>query len=141
MAAILDWAEHRHDQSISESDIRQIAVQAASIESPEKQGRTIEKSHQSNVHESGDGHTNADALAKTEGKKESEKGKVQTQVRWSLLLCARAVIRGVTVERKLLEGQEQPGRRQLRAGKAEMRAARAVKELCPLRSGRILMKK
>ena len=35
VAAILDWAENRHDQSISESDIRQITVQAASIESRE----------------------------------------------------------------------------------------------------------
>ena len=75
VAAILDWAENRHDQSISESDIRQITVQAASIESPEKQRRTIEKSPQSNVHESGDGHTNVDAPAKTEGGNETERKK------------------------------------------------------------------
>ena len=74
VAAILDWAENRHDQSISESDTRQIVVQAASIESPEKQRRMIEKPPQSNVHESGDGHTNVNAPAKTEGGKETEKG-------------------------------------------------------------------
>ena len=54
---------------------RQIAEQAESIESPEKQRRTIEKSPQSNVHEPRDGHTNVDAPAKTEGSKESGKGK------------------------------------------------------------------
>ena len=74
VAAILDWAENRHDQSISESVIRQIAVQAASIESPEKQRRTIEKSSQSKVYEPGDVSTDVDAPAKTERGKESGKG-------------------------------------------------------------------
>ena len=51
------------------------------------------------------------------------------------------VIRRVTVRRRLLGGHEQPGRRQFQAGNAETKAAKAVKELCPLRSGRILMRK
>ena len=75
VASILDWAENRHDQPISELDIRHIAVQAASIESPEKQRRTIEKSSQSKVHEPGDVPTDVDAPAKTEGGTESGKGK------------------------------------------------------------------
>ena len=77
---------------ISESDIRQIVVQAESIQSPKKQRRTIEKSLQSWVHESGD-----------------------------------VLIRRVIAERRLPEDQGQPGRRQFQAGKAETRAARAVK--------------
>ena len=54
VAAILDGAEDKHDQPISESGIRQITLQAASTESPEKQRRTIETSSQSKVHESGE---------------------------------------------------------------------------------------
>ena len=51
VAAILDWAEDRRDRS------NQIAVQAESVESPEKQRRTIERSSRSKVHESSDVHT------------------------------------------------------------------------------------
>ena len=117
-----------------ESGIRQIAVQAASIESTKKQRRTIEKSPQPNVHESSDGHTKADAPAKTEGGKESEKGKTRGPDPSSLVIApgvAHMVIRRVTVERRLLEGQEQ----------SSCPRARAVEELCPLRSGWILMRK
>ena len=48
VAAILDWAENRHDQSISESDIRRIAVHTASMEPPRnRDGRS--KNHLSRV--------------------------------------------------------------------------------------------
>ena len=137
VAAILDWAENRHDQPISESDIRQIAVQIASIESTEKQMRTIEKSSQSKVHESGDVPTDVDALAKTEGGKKSGKGKDARIVSG----VVHSVIRRMTVERRRLGSREQPCRRQFQAGKAKMKAAKAEKELCPSTSGQIVMRK
>ena len=142
MAAILDWAENRHDQSISESDIRQIAEQAASMESPEKQRRTIEKSSQSKVYEPGD--VLSTPLPRLEEARRAEEGRTRGPDPSSLAIVsgvAHAVIRRVTVERRLLGGQDQPGYGQFQARKAETKAAKAVKELCPLRSGRILMRK
>ena len=57
--------------------------------SPKKQRRTLEKSSQSQVHESVDVHMNVDAPVKTEGGKESEKGKDARSRHWSLLLVWR----------------------------------------------------
>ena len=54
---------------------RRSAVQAASIDSPEKQRLTIEKFLQAIVHGSGATPTNVDALAKTKGGKKGGKGK------------------------------------------------------------------
>ena len=51
------------------------AVQAASIDSPQKQRLTIEKFLQANVHGSGASHMDVDALAKTKGGKKGGKGK------------------------------------------------------------------
>ena len=64
-----------HDQPISESDIQQIAAQAALKEFTEKQRRTIEKSLQSKVHGSGDASINVDALPKTKGARRAVKGR------------------------------------------------------------------
>ena len=44
------------------------------------------------------------------------------------------VTRRVTVERRVLGGQEQPGHRHFQTGKAETKAARVVKEFDPWRS-------
>ena len=52
-----------------------LAVQASSIDSPEKQGLTIEKFLQANVHGAGATPMDVDALAKTKGGKKGGKGK------------------------------------------------------------------
>ena len=55
-----------------------LAVQASSVDSPEKQRLTIEKFLQANVHGSGATPMDVDALAKTKGGKKGGKGKDAT---------------------------------------------------------------
>ena len=54
-----------------------LAVQAASIDSPEKQRLTIEKFMQATVHGSGATPMDVDALAKTKGRQEGRKTEEQ----------------------------------------------------------------
>ena len=64
----------------------------------------------------------------------AEKGRTRGPDPSSLAIVSgvvHTVVQRVTVERRLLGGQEQPrSRRQSQAGKAETKAAKAAKELC-----------
>ena len=105
-AAILDWAENRHDQSIFQSDFRQIVVQAASMESPKNRGGPLTNPLSQRC-ESTDVHANADAPAKTEGGKESERTRGPDQVHWSFLLVTVKTSRSPTIFRPERQRREQ----------------------------------
>ena len=98
------------------------------------------KSSQSKVHEAGDVHMNADALTKTEGDRVSEKGKEARSRTTFIGHCFWCGAHGHEKSdcRKKAAGRPRTARSPTISGR---RAARAVKELRPLRSGQILMRK
>ena len=74
----------------------------------------------------------------------AEKGRTRGPDPSSLAIVSGVVLtvmRRVIVERRLLGSREQPGRRQFQAGEAKMKAVKAVRELCPSRSGQLRMRR